>query len=165
MLIRRNFAFVASTYPWVWGSFTTWWVDRLFVELGHRATAAPLCNHSNIQYQAFHCYVTIAAICCQTLYSINIRDTQFRREKILLGITTSTCIIHIYLLQACICTMWAIIIACLADVSPWLCNDVILGKRASIALTAAIAIVILVMTEHTLYTRSLERELSSVTDI
>jgi hypothetical protein len=157
MYLRQNLAFVSSTYPWVWGSFITWWIDRLFVEFGHRATAAPLCNHSNIQYVTLHCILTIVAVLCQTIYSIHVRFKQFSREKTLLGIDTSPCIFHIAFLQCCICTVWAVVIACLADVSPWLCSEYVLAKRASIATGALLGIVVLMYSEQYLYEYSLNR--------
>jgi len=169
MYIRKNLAFVSSTYPWVWGSFITWWMDRLFVEFGHRVTSSPLCNHSNIQYVTLHCYITVLAIGCQTIYSIHTRAKQFKREEILLGLReeeTPSCRILcfiIYLLQLLICFHWAIVVACLADVSPWLCNDFILEHRASIAVGAFGAIAVLVYSEQCLYTYVLKRVLVSTT--
>lgn len=167
MLIRSHLAFVSSTRPWLWGSFFSWWTDRLFVEFGHRTTSAPLCNHSNIQYVALHCYITIGAIICQSIYSIQTRATQFKREKILLGIdNTSPCrtlSLLIYILQSGICIAWASIIACLTDVSPWLCNDFILEHRASIAASAFIGIVVLIYLEQYLYSYNLKRALQATT--
>ena len=167
MYIRKNLAFVSSTYPWVWGSFVTWWMDRLFVEFGHRVTSAPLCNHSNIQYVTLHCYITILAIACQTIYSIQTRSKQFKREEILLGLDeTPTCrisTISIYLLQLLICFHWAIVVACLADVSPWLCNNYILTNRASIAVSAVGIIAVLVHAEQKLYTYALKVSLQNTT--
>lgn len=167
MFIRRNLAFVSSTYPWVWGSFLTWWLDRLLVELGHRTTSAPLCNHSNIQYVRLHCYVSQCAIVCQSVYSIKTRLTQFNREKILLGIDSSppcrTLSIAIYLLQAGICLAWSVVIACLADVSPWLCQTLILEHRASIAASSLLGIVVLIYTEQFLYSYTIKRALENTT--
>ncbi len=156
MRVRKYCAFVSSTFPWVWGCCLTWWVDRLLVEMGHRTTSAPLCNHSQLQYVSMHCYATAIAVVGQSVYSFVGRQQQFHRETILLG-GRQPCIIHLCLFQVGICAMWSIVIACLIDVSPWMCYDFVLGHRATIALVAMKLILVLVVAEQKLYEWTLER--------
>jgi hypothetical protein len=156
MLVRKYCAFVSSTFPWVWGCCLTWWVDRLLVEMGHRTTSAPLCNHSQLQYVSMHCYAATIAVVGQSIHSFVGRQKQFHRETILLGIR-QPCIIHLGLFQIGICTLWSIVVACLIDVSPWLCYDFILEHRATIALVAIKMVLVLVVIEQKLYEWTLKR--------
>jgi hypothetical protein len=59
--------------------------------------------------------------------------------------------------------MWSVVIACLIDVSPWLCYDFVLGHRATIALIAMKLILILVVAEQKLYEWTLERTIRTDT--
>lgn len=156
MLVRKYCAFVSSTFPWVWGCCLAWWVDRLLVEMGHRTTSAPLCNHSQLQYVSMHCYATVVAVVGQSVYSFVGRRKQFHRETILLGIR-QPCIVHLCLFQVGICTMWSIVVACLVDVSPWLCYDFVLEHRATIALLAIQMVFVMVVVEQKLYEWTLKR--------
>jgi len=156
MLVRKYCAFVSSTFPWVWGCCLTWWVDRLLVEMGHRSTSAPLCNHSQLQYVSMHCYATAMAVVGQSVYSFVGRRKQFHRESILLGIR-QPCIVHLGLCQIGICILWSIVVACLIDVSPWLCYGFILEHRATIALVAIKMVLVMVVVEQKLYEWTLKR--------
>ena len=129
MFFRKYLAFYNSTFPWVWCIIGAWWLDRLFVELGHRYKNSEVCTHNDLQYVHIHQYLTTAAIIAQSISQINSRKEQFNREVILTG-STKTCLIHIYLLQIVFIVGWTSILSVLLDVSPWLCKHPILENRA-----------------------------------
>jgi hypothetical protein len=158
MFFRKYLAFVETTFPWVFCCCITWWLDRLFVEFGHRASDSPTCHHSDIQYMRLHQYVTVAAVCAQTGHSIYKRKQQFKRELTLVGVITyKPCLWHLYIVQSILCIAWTTILVCLVDVSPWLCIETILGNRASIS-TAAFGIVLLgLVLERTIWQKTLDR--------
>ena len=53
--------------------------------------------------------------------------------------------------------MWSIVVACLVDVSPWLCYDFVLEHRATIALLAIQMVFVMVVVEQKLYEWTLKR--------
>lgn len=132
MFFRKYLAFYDSTFPWVWCIICSWWLDRLFVELGHRYKDSEVCTHNDLQYVHIHQYLTAAAIIVQSISQINSRKKQFNREVILIG-SSRTCLVHIYLLQVVFIVGWTSILSVLLDVSPWLCKHTILEYRACIA--------------------------------
>ena len=141
MFFRKYLAFVETTFPCVFCCFLTWWADRLFVEFGHRATDSPTCTQSDLQYVRWHQMVTGIAVAAQILYSVRMRRKQFNRELTLVGVIAyRPWLIHLYLIQTTLCIAWATVVACLVDVSPWLCLDIVLQNRAGIA-AASLAIV------------------------
>lgn len=162
MAVRKYCAFVSSTFPWVWGCCLTWWIDRLLVEMGHRSTSAPLCNHSNLQYVSLHCWTTVVAVAGQSVYSIVGRQQQFRRETILLGVR-QPCIVHLSLFQVGICALWFVVIACLVDVSPWLCYEFVLEHRGTIAVIALQLVLLLLILEQKLYEWTLKKAVMAET--
>jgi len=139
MFFRKYLAFYGATFPWVWCVIISWWMDRLFVELGHRNTHSTICTHNDLQYVHIHEYLTLTAIAFQTVRAIHKRKKQFGREAILTG-SSPTCLFHIYILQLFLVTAWTCILSVLLDVSPWLCKQNILQYRACIA-TGAFTIV------------------------
>lgn len=161
MFFRKYFAFVETTFPWVFCCFLTWFLDRLFVELGHRNTDSPTCTHNDLQYVQWHQYVTIVAVLAQIIHVIRIRKLQFYRELSLMGVgLNKPCIHHIYFIQVILCVSWATIITCLIDVSPWLCLPTILNNRASITSIASICIYTCIIIERKIWGWTLERTLT-----
>ena len=154
MIVRKYCALFSSTCPWLLLCIICWWLDRLFMELGHRRTDSTFCYHNNLQYVNMHCIVTILAVIGQSIHSSYQRREHFRRETVLLG-TKPACIFHLYLLQFVICCMWTVIFACIVDVSPWLCFDTIVLKRASITAFAMGMLCFSVYLEQFLYNRAL----------
>lgn len=161
MFIRQYGAFFSSTFPWLFVCIICWWLDRLFMELGHRRSETTFCYHNNLQYVNIHCMVTILAVCCQSAHSIWRRNKNFKREAVLLGVTTP-CTYHLYILQSAICCAWAVIFACIIDVSPWLCFQSIVQKRASIAAIAMAMLCALLYMEQLLYNRTLQLQVDNM---
>jgi hypothetical protein len=150
--------FYAATFPWIWCCCLGWWVDRLLVEMGHRSTFSNICMHNDLQYVHQHQFITSFAILVQFIWIGSERKKQFLRENTLLGVTSpKTCIGHLYILLAGICVCVTGLLACIFDVSPWLCIPYVLEWRASlVALFGGLAI-ILIYIEQVLYTWSLKR--------
>lgn len=158
MFFRKYFAFVETTFPWIFCCFLTWWMDRLFVEFGHRATDTPTCTHSNLQYVRWHQFVTMCAVKAQTVHSVLIRKKQFLRELSLVGVVQyRPCLYPLYAIQGGLCTAWAAVIACMIDVSPWLCLPIVVQYRASIATISVVLVILLLIAERKLWTWSLDR--------
>lgn len=158
MFIRKYFACIESIFPWVFICTLTWWLDRLFVELGHRATDSAICKHNDLQYVHWHQGCTFAAVLAQTIHGIRKKRTQFYREMALLGVHLyEPCLIHIYTLQTLLCMSWCFILLCIVDVSPWLCDETILQYRATLTLLAFIVIVCSLATEHAVWNWTLQR--------
>ena len=158
MFFRKYFAFVETTFPWIFCCFLTWWVDRLLVEFGHRATDSPTCTHNNLQYVRWHQFVTMCAVKAQTVHSVLIRKKQFLRELSLMGVIEyRPCLYHLYIVQGSLCVAWAAVIACMVDVSPWLCLPTVVHYRASIATAAVATIFLLLLAERKLWTWTLDR--------
>ena len=124
------------------------------MELGHRRTDSTFRSHNNSQYVDMHCVVTIFAVIGQSIHCIYQRQRYFQRETVLLG-TKSSCIFHLHLLQFLICCVWSLIFACIIDVSPWLCFEAIVLKRASITAGAMGILCFLIYLEQVLYNRAL----------
>lgn len=158
MFHRKYFAIVETTCPWVACCFFTWWADRLFVEFGHRTTDSPTCTHNDLQYVHWHQVVTAIAVSAQIIHSSTIRKKQFQRELVLVGVTAhKPCLYPLYFVQCILCVSWTAIIACLVDVSPWLCLPMVVAYRASIALAAVICVVASLVIEKTVWTSTLHR--------
>lgn len=156
MFFRKYLAFYDSTFPWVWCIIGSWWLDRLFVELGHRYINSEVCTHNDLQYVHIHQYLTIGAITIQSISKINSRKKQFNREVILTG-STKTCLAHIYFLQIVFIIGWTSILSVLLDVSPWLCSHVVLKNRACIATASFTILCITSVIETKLWDWSLQR--------
>ena len=165
MYRRRHLAFFSATAPWVWCCCAAWWVDRLLVELGHRTTDSPICIHSDLQYVRYHQAVTIIATKLQTVWFCRETRQQFRRERILLGQGHGSlpCMVHIYLCHAITCVCWTGVLACVFDVSPWLCMQAVLSRRASLMALFGIGAVTSVVLERTLYAILLSRHIHADT--
>jgi hypothetical protein len=101
--------------------------------------------------------MTIVAVLCQSVWSVVVRKKQFVRESTILGIEQTPCAIHLYLLEIIICTAWTVVVACLIDVSPWLCYDCFLENRAVIAAGAMATAIAMVHLEQWLYTWTLQK--------
>lgn len=158
MYFRKYLAFVETTCPWIFCCFLTWWLDRLFVEFGHRTTDTPTCTHSDLQYVYWHQAMTGCAVLAQIVHSAKQRHTQFRRElSIVASVTDEPCLFHIGLVQVVLCVSWAAIIACLVDVSPWLCIPSILEYRASISLGCICLVLACLIIERKLWGCTLEK--------
>jgi len=163
MIVRKYYAFVSSTVPCVGICLLSWWVDRLLVEMGHRASGVKLCTHNSLQYVQMHCCMTVVAVLCQSVWSVSVRHKQFVREAILLGIEETPCAVHLYLLQIGLCVAWTVVVACLIDVSPWLCYDWLLESRGAIAAVALASVVAMVHLEQWLYNWTLRRVVMATT--
>jgi len=163
MIVRKYYAFVSSTVPCVGICILSWWIDRLLAEMGHRVSGVLLCTHNSLQYVQMHCYMTIVAVVCQSIWSVAVRKKQFVRESIILGIEQTPCAIHLYLLEIGICTAWTVVVACLIDISPWLCYDWFLENRAVIAAGAMASAIAMVHLEQYLYTWTLRRVVMATT--
>ncbi len=161
MIIRQYAAFFSSTTPWLFLCCICWWIDRLLMELGHRRQDSTFCYHSNLQYVNLHCLMTVIACTCQTIHSVLRRRRHFRREAVILGVVPP-CIIHLHLLQCLICLMWTVILACIIDVSPWLCFENIVQKRASIALISMLTICVCLYLEQFLYNKTLQLQIEAI---
>lgn len=158
MFFRKYFAFVEATFPWFFCCVLTWWLDRLLVEFGHRNTDSPTCTHNNLQYVRWHQFVTLCAVKAQMAYVILIRKKQFMRELTLVGVVAyEPCLFHIYALQGVLCVSWATLIACLIDISPWLCITNIVEHRATIATIAIGTVIATLIVEHKLWAYTLQR--------
>jgi len=159
MLFRKYLAFIDSTFPWVWVCLITWWIDRLFVEMGHRTIDNLLCTHSDLQYVKIHLCLIIGACLVQTVHSSRKRKEQFTREARIMGINTVPCLWHIYISCFCACLSWTIIIVCIVDVSPLLCIDLILQYRASLTLIAISVLGCQLPCEAHIWDRALQKSL------
>lgn len=158
MFFRKYLAFVETIFPWVFCCVISWWVDRLFVEFGHRTTDSPTCTHSDLQYVHWHQFVTATAVFAQTVYSVSNRRKQFKRELTLVGVISyKPCLIHLYALQSLLCVSWSIVIACLIDVSPWLCLESVLEYRASISASALLSVLFCLIMERKCWSWTLNK--------
>lgn len=165
MFFRKYLAFVETTFPWVFCCCLTWWLDRLFVEFGHRLSDSPTCHHSDIQYMRLHQYVTIAAVLAQIIHTVLKRKVQFHRELTLIGVHSyKPCIYHLYIVQSILCIAWASVLVCLVDVSPWLCMTLVLNYRASIAVAAFCVVLMALLVERILWQKALDRALQMEPD-
>jgi len=154
MIIRKYWAFFPSTSPFLFLCILCWWLDRLFMEFGHRRSDTNFCYHNNLQYVNMHCILTVLAVFGQSIYSIYKRKRNYEREIILLQ-TKKSCIFHLHILQFIICAAWSVIFACIVDVSPWLCFDLIVNKRAIYTLMSIITLFCSIYLEEYLYNKAL----------
>ena len=156
MFFRKYLAFVEAVFPWMFCCIFGWFLDRLFVEFGHRATDSPICIHSDLQYVHWHQAVTAIACSIQIIYSIRIRSQQFKRELTLVGVVNyEPCLLRLYVIQTILCISWASIIGCLIDVSPWLCISFVNEYRAMISVSALIMIAAALVVERKIWSHTL----------
>lgn len=164
MFFRKYLTLYDSTFPWVWCIILSWWVDRLFVELGHRYVQTTICTHNDLQYVHIHQYLTIIAILIQSFRAINKRRQQFKREVILTGSRLS-CLIHIYVYQLILTIAWTMILSVSLDVSPWLCSTTILEYRACFTVIACLVIIMTLFLEKIGWDWSLQRGIVNLDNI
>jgi len=160
MYYRKNLSIYESTFPFVWVCLVTWWLDRLFVELGHRAVDASLCLHNDLQYVQFHQYVCLTLVLFQMVKAVIARRREHVREAKLVNSSVFKCaIVSIFVAQTVLVVSWCIILSVLLDVSPWLCVPTLLTKRAVIALGALLCILATLPMEAMLWDYFLQRGL------
>lgn len=155
MSLQRYFAFRSSTFPLVFCCITTWFLDRLFVEFGHRSEYSLVCIHNDLQYVTYHQWVTGIAALCQAILASRRRRACIKREAILLGRTDERCLWHLYICQCILAILWTSILACALDFSPWLCVPTVLKNRATIITCALSLLVSVQYIERWLYNRTL----------
>ena len=152
MYYKKNLSIYDSTFPFVWVCVLTWWIDRLFVELGHRSTDTLVCTHNNLQYIHYHQYVTSALVCMQIVKAIAKRRREFTRESNLATSVTNRCaLIIIALLQSVLVLAWCSIVLSLLDVSPWLCVGYVLENRALLSFGSLLCILCVLPVETILW--------------
>ena len=162
MFYRKYLVFVESTQPWFALCSLTWWLDRLFVELGHRSVDSPVCHHSNLQYVHIHQWITALAIIVQSFRSAKQREIQLRREAVLMDVRISRCdICPVFFLQYLLCVGWAGIILCLVDVSPWLCIPIVLEYRAIFSFVSLCVIMLVYIADAWWYNKVLQKNMKS----
>jgi hypothetical protein len=165
MFFRKYLAFFESVHPWTFCCLCTWWVDRLFVEFGHRQTSSPICIDTELQYVRLHQYITVVAFFFQSCSIILKRRLQFKRELALVDISDMPCICHIYVLNMIMCISWTIILCCIVDVSPWLCVEQVTKFRASMSLVSILSVGASVALERVLWEKTLSRAVDLPVDI
>ncbi len=152
MYYKKNFSIYDSTFPFVWVCVITWWVDRLFVELGHRSTDNLICIHNNLQYIHYHQYTTSILVAMQITKAIAKRRREFIREsKLALSVVSGCAICIIAVLQSILVLAWCSIVLALLDVSPWLCVGYVLENRALFSLVSVLCILIVLPVETILW--------------
>jgi len=160
MYYKKNFSIYDSTFPFVWVCVLTWWVDRLFVELGHRSTDSLVCIHNNLQYIHYHQYITTFLLTMQVSKAVSKRRRQFLREsKLATAITGVANTVVIAILQMILVFAWTCIVSVLLDVSPWLCIPYFLENRAIISLVAFVCILTLLPLESIFWDWSIQKGL------
>lgn len=163
MYYKKNLSIFDSTFPFVWICVITWWVDRLFVELGHRSTDTLICIHSNLQYIHYHQYTTSVLVVMQIMKTIAKRRREFVRESLLTNSVTSIyAIFTISILQSILVLAWCSIVLTLLDVSPWLCVDYVLENRALYSFSSLLCIMIALPVETVLWDWFLQRGLPMI---
>ena len=156
MTFQRYFALHSSTFPFVFCCIATWFLDRLFVEFGHRTTYTEVCIHNDLQYVTYHQWVTVAATVGQTVIASRRRRVLFERERVLLGGTApASCLCHLYLCQCIMSVLWTTILACALDFSPWLCIPFVLENRATVIASAICTLFLVRLFDRFLYERTL----------
>lgn len=160
MYYKKNLSIYDSTFPFVWVCVITWWLDRLFVELGHRSTDSSVCIHNNLQYIHYHQYTTFLLLGMQVTKAITKRRREFLREsKLTNSVATCHATFIIGIIQTILVLSWASIIFMLIDVSPWLCMGYILENRAVFSLSALACILLLLPLETFFWDWSIQRGL------
>tara|TARA_B100001059_G_scaffold141428_1_gene141477 strand:+ start:783 stop:1292 length:510 start_codon:yes stop_codon:yes gene_type:complete len=163
MSMNRHFRFQSSTFPLVFCCLVTWFLDRLFVEFGHRATSSPICIHNDLQYVLFHRWLTALAVVGQTVYACRRRRDGLTRELVLIGSSAKAgCLCHLYMCQATLALGWTTILACALDFSPWLCVSAVLDNRASLITIAFCVILFVYHLERCLYDRTLQARVPGI---
>ena len=155
MSLQRYFAFRSSTFPLVFCCIAAWFLDRLFVEFGHRSEDSPVCIHNDLQYVTYHQWVTVIAALCQTIIASSRRRACIKREAILLGSKHERCMCHINICQCILAILRTSILACALYISPWMSVSTVLKNRATIITCALSLIVVVQHTERCLYDRTL----------
>lgn len=162
MFYRKYLVFVDSTQPWFACCILAWWLDRLFVELGHRSVDSLMCHHNNLQYVRIHQWITAIGILVQSFRSSKKREMQLRREAALMEITIRRLeICPVFFLQYLLCVGWAGVIVCLVDVSPWLCIPIVLEYRVVISLISFSCVMLVYLADAWWYNRVLQKNLRS----
>lgn len=160
MYYRKNLSIYDSTFPFVWVSILTWWLDRLFVELGHRSSDMSVCLHNDLQYVRFHQYTCVTLVILQVFKSVLVRRREHVREAQLVNSTTHPgAVVCIFVCQCILVFAWCTIFSVLLDVSPWLCVHALLQNRAVIVLLSLVAILMTLPVEAILWDCFLQRGL------
>ena len=155
MYYQKYLSIYNSTCPCIWVCVISWWIDRLFVEFGHRASDSSICHHNNLQYVVIHQITTYVFVFIQVCWTGVSKRKQFYREAALTNSTTR-CILPIYIIQIMLILGWTIIFSVIVDVSPWLCIDIVLGNRAIISFVAFVCILILLPLQTVIWDKLLE---------
>jgi hypothetical protein len=141
MFYRKYLAFFDAIHPWVTICCTTWWVDRLLVEFGHRVPDSEICDHSDLQYVKWHLAFTVVAVIAQTISATRRRSIQFKRECLLLGTTHSPRFSDcMFITQLPLCVFWCAAVVTTIDFSPWLCIPYVLHRRATFSLLSLLGV-------------------------
>ena len=144
-----------STTPFLWVLIMSWWLDRFFVELGHRSSATEFCSHNKLQYVQIHQWMSMLLCIAQTVYFCHARMRSIRRELRILKAEIRLCtLIPFYIICCCMTT---VILGCILDVSPWLCVSTIVEMRAIYTATACVLWVASFITERSFYHYLIER--------
>lgn len=160
MFYRKYVAFFDAVYPWVSICCTTWWVDRLLVEFGHRVPDSEICTHSDLQYVKWHQVFTVVAVVSQTIHATKKRSKQLERECLLmLGKIDRRCFIYVFISQLLLCIFWCAVIVTIVDFSPWLCMTSILHRRATIAFFSLMGAFVSFHLDARIYSWLLQRQL------
>ena len=141
MYYKKNLSIYDSTFPFVWVCLLTWWLDRLFVELGHRSSDSAVCIHNDLQYVHVHQYLCATLVGLQIVRAVLRRRHEYHRESRLVDSVAHRCnSVCIGVFQSILVVSWCAIFSVLLDVSPWLCVPWLLECRAVIALTSLVDI-------------------------
>lgn len=160
MYYKKNLSIYDSTFPFVWVCILTWWLDRLFVELGHRSSDSAVCLHNDLQYVRFHQYTCATLVLLQVLKAVIVRRREHVREAQLVNSTTHAgAVVFITVCQSVLVLAWCTIFSVLLDVSPWLCVPTLLEYRAMIVLLSFVAILMALPIEAILWDCFLQRGL------
>lgn len=162
MFYRKYLAFFDAIHPWMTCCCITWWLDRLFVEFGHRTSESEICFHSDLQYVRLHLAFTFVAVVLQTISTTKQRLKQIRREWTLLGVEKGRCyIIYISIAQFFLCICWTGVLISIVDFSPWLCIASLAHRRATVALCSSVSVFVVFSLDAILYDWLLKRQLPS----
>jgi len=160
MYYKKNLSIYDSTFPCVWVSVLTWWLDRLLVELGHRSSDSAVCAHNDLQYVRLHQSVGATLAAFQMIKAVARRRREYVREAQLVQSTVHRCTsAWIVVTQSLLVTAWAVIFSVLLDVSPWLCLPWVLQNRAVVAAVSFVCILLTLPLEAMVWDCCLQRGL------
>lgn len=160
MYFKKNLSVYDSTFPFVWVSVLTWWLDRLLMELGHRSADSPVCAHNDLQYARMHQSIGITLVVFQIVKASMRRRREYTREAQLVQSVVHGCTtVWISVIQSILVVAWAIIFAVLLDVSPWLCMPSVLQNRAIIAAVSLLGILLTLPVETLVWDYCLQKGL------